>query len=362
MKITHVEADSYVIPVELPRFPEPVKSDCVVCRVHTDQGITGVGATHRVNRFACRENIRRELGPWLAGKDPLATERLWDQMFWKFNQRRMTGVWTAALSAVDIALWDIKGKALGQPVYKLLGNHSGEVAAYCTFGMLEYGREEQAELAAGLVRAGWSRIKMKVCVHNSTDIPEDAARVMAVREAVGGDAEIMMDANHLFSLMQAKELARRCEPYGVRWFEEPVAGNDVKDLVQLRASTTIPIAAGQQEGMRWRHRDLIAGGAVDIAQPDVVFVGGYTEGVKVAHLAQAYNLPIATHGWPHLNMHLAGAVSNGWRMEYHLEPAGLDAMLFKDPPVPERGVMRIPDKPGLGLDFNEERVRPYRDT
>jgi len=161
--------------------------------------------------------------------------------------------------------------------------------------------------------------------------------------------------------MQAKDLARRCEPYGVRWFEEPVAGNDVKDLLALKASTTIPIAAGQQEGMRWRHRDLIASGAVDIAQPDVVFVGGYTEGVKVAHLAQAYNLPIATHGWPHFNMHLVGAVSNGWRMEYHLEPAGLDAMLFKDPPVPERGVMRIPDKPGLGLDFNEERVRPYKD-
>src|SRR3990172_8073300 len=220
MKITHVEADSHLIPVELPRFPEPVKSDCVVCRVHTDQGVTGVGATHRANRFACRESIRRELGPWLAGKDPMATERLWDQMFWKFNQRRMTGVWTAALSAVDIALWDIKGKALRQPGYKLLGDHSGEVTAYCTFGMLEYGREEQAELAAGLVRAGWSRIKMKVCVHNSTNIPEDAARVMAVREAVGGDVEIMMDANHLFSLMQAKDLARRCEPYGVRWFEE----------------------------------------------------------------------------------------------------------------------------------------------
>ncbi len=362
MKITSVEADSYLIPVELPRFSEPVKSDCVVCRIHTDQGTSGVGATHRANRFACRESIRKEIGPWLVGRDPLATERIWDEAFWKFNQRRMTGVWTAAMSAVDIALWDIKGKALGQPVYRLLGNHSGEVAAYCTFGMLEYGREELAEIAGELVQAGWDKLKMKVCIDDSKNIPEDAARVREVREAVGGDTEIMMDANHLFNLVQAKDLARRCEPYGVKWFEEPVAGNDIKDLVQLRASTTIPIAAGQQEGMRWRHRDLIAGGAVDIAQPDVVFVGGFTEGLKVAHLAQAWNLPVATHGWPHFNMHLVGAVANGWRLEYHLEPAGLDAMLFKDPPVPEGGVMRIPEKPGLGLEFNGERVRPYKDA
>ena len=148
----------------------------------------------------------------------------------------------------------------------------------------------------------------------------------------------------------------------MKWFEEPLYGNDVNDLKKLRAHTTINIAAGQQEGMRWRHRDLIAGGAVDIAQPDVVFVGGYTEGLKVAHLAQAYNVPVATHGWPHLNMHLAGAISNGWRLEYHLGPAGLAAHLFEDPPVPENGTLRIPDTPGLGLEFNEAGMRPYLET
>ncbi len=361
MKIVSVEANSYVVPVEFPRLAEPENSDCVVCLIHTDEGISGVGATHRINRFACRENIRKELGPYLLGKDPLATERIWEELFWKYNQRRMTGVWTAAMSAVDIALWDIKGKALGQPVYRLLGNFSGNVSTYCTFGMLEYGREDLAEIAAELVQSGWDKLKMKVCVDDSRNIPEDAARVRAVREAVGDGVEIMMDANHLFDFVQARELARLCEPYGVKWFEEPVFGNDVKDLVALRAPTTIPIAAGQQEGMRWRHRDLIASGAVDIAQPDVVFVGGFSEGLKVAHLAQAYNLPVATHGWPHFNMHLVGAVANGWRMEYHLGPAGLDAKLFKDPPLPERGIMRIPDRPGLGLDFDEEGVRPYMD-
>ncbi|MEE9274652.1 MAG: mandelate racemase/muconate lactonizing enzyme family protein [bacterium] len=361
MKIASVEADAYLIPVELPRFPEPLRSDAMVCRIRTEEGLTGVGATHRANRFAVRETVRRELGPYLIGKDPVDTERIWNELFWKFNQRRMTGVWTAALSALDIALWDLKGKILGQPVYRLLGGHADHADAYCTFGMLEYDRETHAEIAAELVAAGWSRLKMKVWIENGQNIPEDAARVRAVREAVGEGVEIMMDANHLFSLMEAKELARLCEPYGVKWFEEPVYGNDVKDLVALRAATTIPIAAGQQEGMRWRHRDLIASGAVDIAQPDVVFVGGFTEGLKVAHLAQAFNIPIATHGWPHFNMHLVAGVSNGWRMEYHLEPAGLDAALFNNPPVPEGGVMRMPDAPGLGLEFDEAGVRPHRE-
>ena len=362
MKITSVEAETYLVPVELPGFPEPEMSDCFMVRIHTDEGITGMGFTHRMNGFACRETIGREIGPYLAGRDPLATERIWDDLFWKFNQRRMTGVWTASMSATDIALWDIKGKALGMPIYRLLGDYSSEITTYCTFGMLEYGREETAEIAAGLVASGWDKLKMKVCIEDSKNIPEDAARVRAVREAVGGDVEIMMDANHLFSPMQARELARMCEPYDVKWFEEPLFGNDIEDLKALRAATTIHIAAGQQEGMRWRHRDLIAGGAVDIAQPDVVFVGGYTEGVKVAHLAQAFNLPVATHGWPHLNMHLSGAISNAWRLEYHLGPAGLAAHLFKDPPVPENGILRIPDKPGLGLEFDEEGMRAFKTT
>ncbi|MFP6890682.1 MAG: mandelate racemase/muconate lactonizing enzyme family protein [Nitrospinota bacterium] len=362
MKITSIETKSYLIPVELPRFPEPEMSDCFVVLIHTDEGITGVGATHRANRFACRETVTREIAPFLAGRDPFATERIWDDLFWKFNQRRLTGVWTATMSAVDIALWDIKGKALGQPVYRLLGDYSPDITTYCTFGMLEYSRDDLGELASELVAAGWDKLKIKVCIEDSKNIPEDAARVRAVREGAGDAAEIMMDANHLFSPMEALELARMCEPYNVKWFEEPLCGNDVENLKELRASTTIPIAAGQQEGMRWRHRDLIAGGAVDIAQPDVVFVGGYTEGIKVAHLAQAFDVPVATHGWPHLNMHLAGAISNAWRLEYHLGPAGLADHLFTNAPKPENGILRIPDRPGLGLEFNEAGVRPYEDS
>jgi L-alanine-DL-glutamate epimerase-like enolase superfamily enzyme len=362
MKIAAVEAACYRIPVELPGFPEPEMSDCFVVFIHTDEGISGMGATHRLNRFACRETIDRQIAPYLKGRDPMATERIWDDLFWKFNQRRMTGVWTATMSAVDIALWDIKGKALGQPVYRLLGDYSPDITTYCTFGMLEYGRDELAEIAGGLAAEGWDKLKLKVCIEDSRNVPEDAERVRAVREAVGPDVEIMMDANHLFSLMQAKELCRLCEPYDVKWFEEPVYGNDVEDLKALRASTTISIAAGQQEGMRWRHRDLIAGGAVDIAQPDVVFVGGYTEGIKVAHLAQAYNIPVATHGWPHLNMHLSGAISNAWRLEYHLGPAGLGQILWKNPPVPEGGILHIPDAPGLGLEFDVAGTAPYKES
>lgn len=148
MQIIHIEAKTYLIPVELPRFPEPEMSECFVVFVHTDGGISGIGTTHRANRFACRETVKREISPFLTGRDPFTTERIWDDLFWRFNQRRMTGVWTAAMSAVDIALWDIKGKAFGLPIYRPLGDYSPDITAYCTFGMLEYTRNDLGELAS----------------------------------------------------------------------------------------------------------------------------------------------------------------------------------------------------------------------
>ncbi|HBK79694.1 MAG TPA: mandelate racemase/muconate lactonizing enzyme family protein [Nitrospinae bacterium] len=359
MRVINVDVTIVEVPQIAPIAPyrSHVRSSSTtmsaIVRVETDAGLEGWGE-HNVNFLPEISGARMQADAraWLVGRDPTNLQAY----------HRDCRLETRLKSGIELALWDIKGKALGQPVYRLLGDYSPDITTYCTFGMLEYSRDDLGELASELVAAGWDKLKIKVCIEDSKNIPEDAARVRAVREGAGDAAEIMMDANHLFSPMEALELARMCEPYNVKWFEEPLCGNDVENLKELRASTTIPIAAGQQEGMRWRHRDLIAGGAVDIAQPDVVFVGGYTEGIKVAHLAQAFDVPVATHGWPHLNMHLAGAISNAWRLEYHLGPAGLADHLFTNAPKPENGILRIPDRPGLGLEFNEAGVRPYEDS
>ncbi len=365
MRISNVTATVHNIPARVPLLEEPVRRPMVFVRVETDEGITGIGMTGGILRFATREFINRELRPFLQGKDPLATERVWTEMYWTFNQRAMSGVVQYGISAVDIALWDIKGKRLGAPVWRLLGGYAQTVPAYITFGLLEYTREQLVAVAQEFVRQGHNKLKMVVAFERDgrKELAEDAARVRAVREAVGPRVELMVDANHLFTLLEAKELAALIEPSRITWFEEPVVANDSRHLASLRQMTTIPISAGQNEGHRWRHRELIVSGAVDIVQPNVVYVGGYTEALKVAHMAQAFNLPVANGGgWPHMNMHLIAGVANGWRVEFHVPMWRAGEVIFKDPPHPQKGSVTLPDRPGLGLEPNEDGLREFAET
>ena len=362
MKIARIEATTHRIPVTVPLLPGPLVRELVFVRVETDDGLTGFGLTGPIQRFAVRELINREMAPLLAGRDPLPTERHWQDCFTRLNPRAQTGAWSAAMSAVDIALWDLKGKRLGQPVWRLLGGAQVTVPAYVTFGLLEYSREQLVEVARRFVAEGHDKLKLVVAIHQGSNPAEDAARVRAVRDAVGDGVELMVDANYLFAFPAALELCRRIEPYGITWFEEPVAGNDVRLLANLRRQTRIPIAAGQNEGHKWRHRELILHEAVDIVQPNVVWVGGYTEAVKVAALAQAFNLPVANGGgWPHHNMHLIAGVANGWRVEFHLPMWLTGEMIFRTPPRPIRGTVTLSERPGLGLEPDEDLLRDTRE-
>jgi L-rhamnonate dehydratase len=185
--------------------------------------------------------------------------------------------------------------------------------------------------------------------------------VRAVRDAVGPDVELMIDANYMYSYQDALELCGRIADCNVKWFEEPVLGNDPALLRELKAHTDIPIAAGQNFGHQWAHRDLIVTKAVDICQPNVCHVGGYTEGVRVAALARAFNVQIANGGgWPHYNLHLHAGVSNGWRVEYHWLHAKACETVLAGAPQPVRGWMDVPHAPGLGFDPIEEALQEYR--
>jgi L-rhamnonate dehydratase len=314
MKITAIEATTHRVSVKAPLLDKPLTPAFVFVRVETDAGLTGYGLTGPIQRSGTRELINRQIAPLMMGRDPVDTERHWHDLFYGLNPRAQTGVWSSAVSAVDIALWDLKGKRFGLPVWRLLGGASATVPAYVTFGLPEYSREQLVEAARRWAGEGHDKLKLVVAIHGGKDPAEDAARVRAVREAVGERIELMVDANYLFAFPQALELCRRIEPYGITWFEEPVYGNDARLLANLRRQTRIPIAAGQNEGHKWRHRELLVHEAVDIIQPNVVWVGGYTEAVKVAAMAQAYNIPVANGGgWPHHNMHLIAGVANGWR-------------------------------------------------
>jgi L-alanine-DL-glutamate epimerase-like enolase superfamily enzyme len=281
-------------------------------------------------------------------------------MFLKFNPRYQTGAWSSAVSAVDIALWDIKGKHYKEPVWRLLGGAKKKVPAYITFGLLEFSRDQLVEFARRFAAEGQDKFKMVVAINEAEDTAEDAARVKAVREAIGEKADLMIDANYLFSLNRALELAKKVEPYNITWFEEPLYGNDARLLAQLRQRCPVPISAGQNEGSRFRHLELLQHGAVDILQPNVVYVGGYTEAMKVAAMAQAYNILLTTGGgWPHHNMHFQGAVSNGWRVEFHYLMWKAGEAIYQNTPQPEKGFVTLTEEPGLGLEPKREALQEF---
>jgi len=361
LKITEVIATLHRVPVEVPLLKEKIVTPVLFTKVETDADVTGYGLTRGSQRFGMREFINREVAPFLKGKNPLETERVWNALLKQFNARVQTGMWSSAVSAIDIALWDIKGKHYNEPVWRLLGGAQNPVQAYVTFGLKQYSKEQLVEVAKQLVKQGETRLKMVVAV--DPENPKlDAERVHAVRKAVRDDIELMIDANYLFSFNRALELCKMVEPFGITWFEEPVYQNDALLLADLRRHTNIPIAAGQNEGHRFRHRELIVNRAVDVAQPNVCSVGGYTEALKVAALAQAFNIPIANGGgWPHHNMHLQAAMANGWRVEFHFEMWGVGDKIYKEPAAPDKGWVTLPETPGLGLEPRFDVLKQFEE-
>ncbi len=360
LKITSVQATVHNIPIKVPMLNKPVVQQIVFVEIATDAGITGFGLTAVPGNLGIQELINRQIAPFLKGKNALDTEARWQEMFLHFNPRYQTGAFSSAVSAVDIALWDIKGKRLNMPVWRLLGGAKQTVPAYITFGLLQFDRDQLVEFARHFLADGQDKFKMVVAIDNGENVAEDAARVGAVREAIGPNRDLMIDGNYLFSITRALQLAKRVEPFYLTWFEEPIYGNDVHLLHQLRQRCSVPISAGQNEGSRYRHLELLQNEAIDILQPNVCYVGGYTEGIKVAALAQSYNILIADGGgWPHHNMHLQAAASNGWRVEFHYIMWQTGNIIFRNPPQPVKGNVTLTEDPGLGLDPNRDALKEY---
>lgn len=368
MKITKVEATCHEVPVKLP-LDKLRREDFVLVRVETDEGVTGVGISEGGMRFSLREFINRQLAPFLVGKNPLETEKIWNkdayaELGFGYMQFATDGMIRWGFSAADIALWDIKGKYFNQPIFRLLGGSSNRIPAYVTYGFHVYSREELAEVARQFVKMGQKNLKIQVAYTKGPDMDEEEARVRTVREAMGDEGMLLVDGNGRFNLIQAKEMARRIEQYRITWFEGPVALNtDYRLIPSLKQYTSIPIAhAGSMPGRRWLYRDLIVAGAVDVVNPNVLHVGGYTEALKIAHMAQAFSLPVSNAGGhPHFNMHLVAGVANGWMVEFHYGHTLRDETIFVNPPRFDHGWLTLPEKPGLGLDVNEAALKEYQE-
>ncbi len=373
LKIADIEIIELTnIPVTPPLFEEPVRTAVRLVKIKTDDGIVGISQIGGFMHSASVAFIRNELAPFLKGKDPLENERLMHQMLWKFNSRAHAGVWNFAVSAVDVALWDIKGKFYNAPVWRLLGAAQKSIPAYITFGLRDYSREALAEAAKYWVARGETRLKIQVgrlnfrgemdpsgagAEHREENPAEDEARVRAVREAVGDGVELMADAHCLMKYDAAVRWCKRFEPYNLMWFEEPIVHNDARLLADLRKQTSIPIAAGQWENF-FKLAELVKQDSVDFLNIHVLCVGGFTMGMKAAGMAQASNLPVGNGG--HFDLHLQAAVPNGWRNEIHVTNWLTSNLIYNSVPGSVNGWVTLTERPGLGLELNADAVAEYR--
>jgi L-rhamnonate dehydratase len=361
MKITEVRATPHAIPVDVSGTNGSEEMTIAFVTVETDDGIIGYGETGYLHPEATVSFINNQIKPLIKGMDPIETQRIWDHLYQELNPRAQTGVWSTAVSAVDIALWDIKGKQYDDPVWRLLGGANDTVPVYYTIGTAIQDPDQLAEVAADIISEGGDHIKIVVGKGDWATPAADAERVKAVQKAVGDDVKVAIDANYLYSINEALELCNRLDSSLISWFEEPVFGNDISLLSDLRMRTRIPIAAGQNEGHRFRHRNLIKNGAVDICLPNVCFVGGYTEATKVAGMADAFNLSVAHGGgWPFQNLHLQAGMSNGQLVEFHDTVWAIGNEIYESPPQPTGESISLPTDPGLGLIPDLEVLDEYK--
>jgi L-alanine-DL-glutamate epimerase-like enolase superfamily enzyme len=368
MKITRVSATPLNVPlkISLPGIERNTSLEACFVEVETDQGITGHGLAAITRETVIAEIVNHVIAPAILGDDPLAHERIWEKLYWLLTPRGQTGFGIQALTAVDIALWDIKGKALGQPIWRLIGGARERVPLYATFGFHFLDREQLASAAKLWVAQGYRRLKM-VVAHEALRrrehrplaevMREDAARVRAVRDAVGPDIELYIDANCSLDLYHAQKLAEMVKECGISFFEEPITQNDVLLMAQLRKATGMPLACGQNEGLIFRFRDLLLNGAADYLQPNVVSSGGFTQCLKIAGLAAGFNVPLANGGaWPYHNMHLHAGVANGGLVEMHYLAMELCKQLYRGLPEPRDGWLTLPQAPGLGFEPNRDAI------
>lgn len=336
------------------------ESGTTIVRMRTDDGVEGAGWA---NAQAGPDKVVFEAACALAGHalglSVFDVERLWERVYQpKLIGRR--GLTTRAIAALDIAMWDAAGKSVGVPLYRLLGGFRPRVPAYLAGGYYLEGKTH-ADLADEMrhkVAMGARYIKMKI---GGAPMSEDVERVRVVREAVGEDIEIMVDANNAYSVLDAVKIARLLEPYHPYWFEEPIHAEDYAGLARVKAATSIPIATGENEYTRYGFRDLIACGGVDILQPDANVLGGITEWRHIASLASAHRLPLAPHGSSDLHVHLVAAVSNGLIVESVITEGEVrKGMWHEKITLNKDGMISPPERPGHGRTLNEEWVHQHR--
>ncbi len=355
MKITSVEC--LVLDAEYP-----------YAIIQTDAGITGFGECFRRAPYVSSAAIETVFAPLLIGMDPFDTSGIWNTLFRAGAVAGPPGALLTAVSGVDIALWDIKGKALDTPLYKLLGGKNRDkVRVYASSLQRDLAPEVEAKRVAEFRDRGFSAYKMHSAVPGHIDDPADTTveNVKAMRKLVGDDMEILVDVNGAYSVHHAIEIGKALQDLDVFHFEEPVHVRDLEGLAELSDALDIPVAAGENAFTRWDFQELVQRGKPDIVQPDVVKTGGITEFQQITSVVSSHGLPMTIHntqpyGSTAAHLHLiAGRDDFPYAQEYNIEHVGIrDAgSILKEPFEVEDGYIRVPEGPGLGLEYDLDVMR-----
>ncbi len=362
--------------------PFPERKSLLV-RIETDNGIIGWGEGGQYGPAEpVAAAITHVLAPQLIGRNALDRLCLWEELYAATRDFGRQGSYIEALSAIDIALWDIAGKFHQCPIHQLIGaSFRDHVPAYATG--CYYREEDLRDVHSSLARlteeakaykeAGFRTIKAKIGL---LSIEEDTLRLQAIRSAIGNDIDLLVDANHAYTAASAIRMGRALESLGVKWFEEPVLPEDKEGYARLRSILDIPIAGGECEYTRWGFKDLFTHGCVDIAQPDLCVCGGISEGLRIQSIASSYNIPVIPHAWGSgialaatlqflaclpIQPHTANpiALQNAPMIEYDRNPNPLRDDLLREPIRLQDSCLAIPQGAGLGVEIDEAVLNSY---
>jgi L-alanine-DL-glutamate epimerase-like enolase superfamily enzyme len=356
MKITGIESLLLCVPTPRPIALEFREQKLVVATITTDEGLTGLGYSLVFGgggAEAVQAYLETRLKPLLLGEDPLFVERLWERMYRADRAIRRVGIAGYAVGALDIGLWDLVGKVAGLPLYKLWGAVTDRVPAYGSGGWPKYSTDDLVNEAQRYVAMGCRYYKMKI---HHPDPRANRARVEAVQRALGDGVQLMVDANQRLDVLGAIRQAELLEDLGLAWFEEPVLADDAAACAEVARSIRIPVATGENNQTRFEFRELLERHAARYLMPDVCRANGFSETLRIGHLAAAHQVAVSPHVVHELSLHVVGGLSNGSLVEFI---DWVPADLFEGMPRCEDGQFRIPERPGHGIALAPGAERKY---
>jgi L-alanine-DL-glutamate epimerase-like enolase superfamily enzyme len=361
MKITSLRTRIVELPADEPLADAPEnpqgKRPFVTLELGTDAGVEGLGVTFFGG--ALTGSLKRavdDLGALIVGDDPLRPEAIALKLQDAAGYAGPAGLFTLAVSAIDMALWDVKAKVAGLPLWKLLGGARDTVPTYASGALMRGLPLDRAAAAARrLVETGFREVKMQLALPGETSPEREIERARVIRESVGPDIKLMADVNQRWRPEQAMDIGRRLEVFNLGWLEDVTVADDFAGLARVAAALSTPVAGGEYLWGIAPFRHMLEARSVDIVMIDLVRVGGITQWLKVAGMAEAFNLPVVSHLIPEVHVHLIGAIPNGLTVEY----MPWLMRLFEEVPRPQKGELAMPTAPGLGLKFDQAALKRF---